>query len=111
MTKRPFTDLESAAAGFDDSMLHCRGRTHDWVIRQVSEISGYMYEILEACRYCKAQKTYEKNLATGRESPHRIKYPEGYLLKGVGHLPAGTKAMFRTEIFSRVIHQSERRTK
>ena len=78
-----------------DEFLLCRDLGHAWAPHdvRVSRKLGEIHRVLQ-CRSCPTQRTQVLSM-DGEIRRNRYEYPEGYVLRGLGHLSVADRAAVR----------------
>jgi hypothetical protein len=88
------TDVEQAIGSMDIRFVHCRDYGHGWGPKEARKIRGG-YERVLRCRDCGAtQLQLLDNDCEPIKNPSR-RYPDGYLVKGLGRLTGHDRALVR----------------
>jgi hypothetical protein len=85
-----------------DEHITCRAGNHSWRPRNASRIRGG-YKRLEFCGNKCGCERYQELDRWGQVLRTNIRYPKGYLLKGIGRLTGMAKGAVRVEAIERII--------
>jgi len=85
--------VREIAADMEPKFLECRDLMHPWVPHRARRV-GRAYERTLFCPRCTAEKDQQID-SQGTIVSSRIRYPEGYVMKGVGHLRSDARAELR----------------
>ncbi len=97
-----------AIAQMEEDFIHCRANGHAWsrTKRWVNRLPGGYFDQVIACDYCEGEKKQRINRRGQILRESRV-YPEGYLLKGLGRVDLGGKAIFRLASLNAVAIDAE----
>lgn len=81
------------ARGWSDSVLLCRTYGHQWTPGYARYNGRYKYwAVMEKCGRCDAERHRELD-QRGKRTSSYIRYPEGYLLEGMGRIVGEARDM------------------
>lgn len=89
--------VEEAARRWTEGQKFCRTWSHAWEAYTVRPI-GSIREVWQRCPRCTCLRSQDVDAAGYPLSPWRPRYPEGYLLRGVGRLGTDGKAVLRNDL-------------
>lgn len=98
-------EVRKAVEGMSDDMLLCRRmRQHSWTPSAASKVRGGYREVL-VCTRCEAVKERKYNGRGHVMDYGTVRYPEGYLLKGVGRLGEAGRDVINLASLQRAIEK------
>jgi hypothetical protein len=103
-------DVEHAIAGMPDSHLMCRDFGHSWRphhVEHVPQRGEYIEQLV--CARCRTIRTRLVS-PTGHQLANSYKYPDNYLIQGLGRLDEDDRATLRLSALHSVIEQLSRKS-
>lgn len=99
-----FKATAKQARSLSDEHLTCRAGNHAWAASYAERVRGG-YNRTEKCRNDCGCERYQELDRWGLVIKSNIRYPKGYLLKGIGRLTGMAKGAVRVEAIERVIRR------
>lgn len=85
--------VEAAAEEWGKGVVACRSYGHQWKPLSVHR-AGSAFIITQRCPSCRAERECEMD-SRGYASPWKYRYPEGYLMAGLGRVDTHGRAALR----------------
>jgi hypothetical protein len=102
-------DVEKMAGNLSDNFLHCRDFGHNWKMADVRR-EGRGFTRRMYCPSCKLDK-FQTLDSRGVVVDQKMRYPEGYLIQGMGRVNGDGKAVLRLASVVRAVEKTEGKQK
>ena len=94
------------ASGLPEKFLHCRDLGHNWKPYTAGRYRDGGYQRTLRCTRCRTRKVQELSSRCAVMST-RYEHPDGYLLKGLGHITGDGRNVLRAEAIGRLIADTD----